>query len=328
MTSFPPQLDARVIDPSAAEDFRGAFNKTHFSFLHQLEHHPLFSIPRLIDLAARIMASRERRHCVGLSAVRDSPARKFDRLDRLENLPERLRQISEGSAWLRMSFAQEYDSGYRAIHDRILDDASEYCGLALRQQLGWSSMTIFVSSPLIVTPYHIDHESNLLFQIEGEKDVWLFDPTDRRVLSEEEIERYYVGNLHAAEYRPALQSAGTMYRLAPGHAVHNPPLGPHWVRNGRAVSVSLSFNFSLRPFESRARVYQMNHYLRRLGRRPAPPGLSRPKDRLKALPMRLGGAARPQYLEELLQPGPRRMMRRLIAGGWIRRGMQWINHAV
>ena len=180
-------------------------------------------------------------------------------------------------------------------------------------------MTIFVSSPHVVTPYHIDHESNFLFQIEGEKEVWLFDPADRRVLSEEEIERYYVGNLQAAEYRPAAQAAGTLYRLAPGHAVHNPPLGPHWVRNGGAVSVSLSFNFGLRNLEPRARVYQMNYYLRRLGRRPAPPGLSGARDWLKALPMRVGGVRRPRYLEELLQPGPRRLVRKLTSVGRVLR---------
>jgi cupin-like protein len=317
MSSVPQHLDATVIDRSAAERFRTAFNKVHFPFRHRLERHELFSVPRLVELASQIVASRTMRHYVGLSAVRDSPARKFDQLDRLANLPERLQRVADSDAWLRMSFAQEYHAGYRAIHDQILDDAAEYSGFPLRPQIGWSSMTIFVSSPHVVTPYHIDHESNLLFQIEGEKEVWLFDPADRRVLSEEEIERYYVGNLQAAEYRPAVQAAGTLYRLTPGHAVHNPPLGPHWVRNGGAVSVSLSFNFGLRNLEPPARVYQMNHYLRRLGRRPAPPGLSGSRDWLKALPMRVGGVWRPRYLEELLQPGPRRLVRKLSNIGWV-----------
>src|SRR5206468_9828879 len=232
MTSLPPQLDANVIDPSAAESFRKALNGAHFSFQHRLDHHPLFSMPKLIELAGQIVANRNMSHYVGVSAVRDSPGRKFSELNRLENLPERLRRIKDGESWVRLSFAQEYDSGYRAVHDRIIDEAAEYSGISLHQQIGWSSMTIMVSSPKIVTPYHIDHESNLLFQIEGEKEVWLFDPSDRRVLTEQEIERFYVGNVQAAEYRPGAQSAGTMYRLKPGHAVHNPPLGPHWVQNG------------------------------------------------------------------------------------------------
>ncbi len=129
-------------------------------------------------------------------------------------------------------------------------------------------MTILLSSPGIITPYHIDHESNLLFQIAGKKEVWLFDPRDPRVLREEEIESFYVGNINAADFRTAAQPLGTLYRLTPGLALHNPPLGPHWVQNGNGVSVSVSLNFSLRSSEPRARVYQMNYYLRRLGWHP------------------------------------------------------------
>jgi hypothetical protein len=101
-----------------------------------------------------------------------------------------------------------------------------------------------------------------LFQIRGTKDIWLFDPADRRILSEQEIERYYAGDIHAADFRDDLQDVAVPCRSRPGLGAHNPPLAPHWVRNGSDVSVSLSLNFSLRRLESRARVNEVNHYRR------------------------------------------------------------------
>jgi hypothetical protein len=150
-----------------------------------------------------------------------------------------------------------------------------------------------------------------LFQIRGTKDIWLFDPADRRILSEQEIERYYAGNVHAADFREEMQDTARSYRLTPGLGVHNPPLAPHWVRNGTDISVSLSLNFSLRRLESRARVYQANHYLRRLGIRPLPPERSALVDWLKSKSFRAMAGPAPRSLDELLKPGPRRIAARL-----------------
>ena len=72
---------------------------------------------------------------------------------------------------------------------------------------------MFVASPNIVTPYHIDHEMNFLFQIAGEKDVCLFDPSDRELLPEEEIERFYFGEVTGLPYPEHLQQRGRTFRL-------------------------------------------------------------------------------------------------------------------
>ena len=314
MTPIKSPTMPSVIDGSAVAEFRRSFNAAHFQFRHNLAGHPLFSIARLGELAERMTDVGAGHHVVAFSVTRKTPARKFDQLARHEGARETLSRIETGSSWLKLSFVQEYDPQYREIHDQILEDAADCSGLPLRQALRWSSMTILLSSPGIITPYHIDHESNLLFQIAGEKDLWLFDPRDVRALREDEIENFYAGNVNAADFRLAAQPLGCLYRLAPGVAVHNPPLGPHWVRNGNGVSVSVSLNFSLRSSEQRARVYQMNYYLRRLGWHPSPPSGSRFRDWIKGSAMRIGAVARPRNLEQLLQPGPRRLWRRLSPG--------------
>ena len=190
-----------------------------------------------------------------------------------------------------------------------MDEVNTLSGAALGREIGWSSMTILLSSPGIVTPYHIDHQSNLLFQIRGRKSIWLFDPADRRVLGESVIERYYGGETYAADYREGIQAEGTAYDLTPGLAVHNPPLGPHWVRNGAEVSISMSINFSLAACEARARVYQVNRCLRTLGLAPLPPGRSARRDWIKQQPFKMLAPARPRSLEELVHGGPARLLR-------------------
>jgi len=41
---------------------------------------------------------------------------------------------------------------------------------------------VIVSAPGAVTPYHNDHEQNILFQIQGGKDVYLYDQSDCSIL--------------------------------------------------------------------------------------------------------------------------------------------------
>ena len=305
--------DEGIFPSTQAALFGSALNRRHFGFQHRLTNDPLFAIPQLLELHERIMASGQRGGLAGWDAVQPSPGHKFGQLPKRENVQEAAREISKGRSLLRLSGAHEFDPRYKEIHDRILDEAGALAGFPLRRKITWSSMTILLSSPGIITPYHIDHQSNLLLQIQGEKDIWLFDPKDRRVLTEDEIERYYAGSVNAAEYREALQPAAHHYRLAPGLAVHNPSLGPHWVRNGPGVSVSVSVNFSLGKLEARARVYQMNRYLRRIGFSPRPPERSFLDDCLKSETMKLMSRRHPKNLEELLDSMPRRIAARFRA---------------
>jgi hypothetical protein len=310
-STHPGPLDDQVLVRDRQTPYREGFNSFQYVFRHRLADNEVFAIPRLVELAEDIARGGRPERFVIFGATRDSARTKFSQLKAEPGRADKLQELGQGRAWLKLAFAQEYSPAFRRLHEELLDEIEQLSGFPLQRELGWSSMTIMLASPGIVTPYHIDHESNFLFQIHGAKDIWLFDPRDRGVLSEEEIERYYAGNIHAADFRDDLQEAARHYRLKPGLGIHNPPLAPHWVRNGGDVSVSLSLNFSLRRLESRARVYQVNHYLRRLGIRPRPPDQSALIDWLKSEPVKAMAGATPHSLEELLRTGPRRLAARL-----------------
>jgi hypothetical protein len=315
LSANPDAFAKQVLIEDSQTPYRDGFNTFQYAFRHHLANHELFAIPSLVELAEHIVRHGPPERFVIFGATPESARTKFSQLKVEPRLAEKIRGLAQGRAWLKLAFAQDYSPAFRRVHEQLLDEIGQLSGFPLRRELGWSSMTIMLASPGIVTPYHIDHESNFLFQIHGAKDIWLFDPRDRRVLSEEEIERYYAGNVHAADFRDDLQEAARPYRLEPGLGIHNPPLAPHWVRNGADVSVSLSLNFSLRRLESRARVYQVNHCLRRLGIRPRPPEQSALIDWLKSEPVKAMAGATPRSLEELLRTGPRRLAARLARVG-------------
>jgi hypothetical protein len=137
--------------------------------------------------------------------------------------------------------------------------------------------------------------------------VSLHNPSDRDVLPEDQVERFYSGDFEAAQYRPELQSRGTIFRLEPGTVVHHPPLAPHWVKNGDNVSVSVSIGFCMQPIDRVARVYQVNHFLRRFGLRPTPPGRSAFRDKLKIAGVGILSDSNPSTPDRILFSGLSRL---------------------
>jgi hypothetical protein len=138
----------------------------------------------------------------------------------------------------------------------------------------------------------------------------LHNPGEADIVPEEQLENFYVGDFEAAQYRPELQHRGTVFRMEPGTVVHHPPLAPHWVQNGDNVSVSVSVGFCMKPIDRRARVYQVNHFLRRLGVEPTPPGRSKLRDALKIAGVGMISKSNPTTPDEILFSG----LSRVVAG--------------
>ncbi|WP_244145373.1 cupin-like domain-containing protein [Paraburkholderia mimosarum] len=270
------------------EEFKSNFNLHSFKFKHTLDRSGLFEIPRIVELARRMI--EQNGNICALNFKHGSIATKFgdgsmgtqsNAMSRSERLDETVSRLGENGTWIKLTRAQDYDPDYAHVLDVITSELEELSGWPLREDMTYVAMTLLLSSPKIATPFHIDHESNFLFQMQGAKDVCLFPASDRELVPDEEVERYYSGNFDAACYRREMQDRGTVYRLAPGEVVHHPPLAPHWVKNDDNISVSISINYCMKSIEKRARVYQANYFLRKMGLKPLRPGLSPLRDSLK-----------------------------------------------
>jgi hypothetical protein len=295
-----------VIDAEAAL-FRQALDRRSFAFAHRLANHPLFTIPRLADAAQAILDKGQAGRFVVFDAKSFEAGTGFGTMSGHNQLSESVRRLPEGRTWLKISSANEADPDYAEVLRQIIRDIADLTGRDLISEITWSSLTIFMASPGIITPYHIDHESNFLLQVKGEKDVCLFNQDDRDVLSDVEIEKFYAGDTEAARYKPNLHERGTVYHLTPGVAVHHPPLAPHFVQNGDSVSVSVSIGFCTRTLDRRAKVYQFNSLMRRAGLRPARPGQSNLRDRVKAAGLEMATSSNAVSREDILFSGFRRV---------------------
>jgi Cupin-like domain len=281
--------------------FRKEFNLSSFMFSHNLAGHPLFEIPRLLELANTILGKGESAKIA--CQVGQIPVNlKWSEVPRKNQVLEAIARIQESGSWILIKGAQ-VDPEYNTVLEQIVLELEELTGVSLRKEITWLDAYIFIASPYSITPYHIDHESNFLFQIHGDKEMNLFNPRDRSVLTEKEIEQYYIGQLSSANYTEEKQTKASVYHLTPGQAIHHPSLAPHWVKNGSNVSVSLSINFCMRSFDLQARVYQINHYLRKLGLEPTPPGKSAIKDYAKILALEILSKRKPKNKFELLRSG-------------------------
>ncbi len=273
-----PTLPATIFNHTPG-DFAARFDRLPFALSHNLADSPLFELPRLIELAKTLWALGQGK--VLFNEGDSSFEKRWDEIPgKALSFIQGLRNIQNSGSWVLLKSIQE-DPEYNECVDRCIRELSVLTGVDLAKEITWMEGYIFIASPGAVTPHHIDHETNFLLQIHGEKNLNVCDPADRSLLFEEEIEKYYVGDLSAARLKSISQDKAYVLPLAPGSGAHIPSKGPHWVRNGDDYSVSFSLNFCMRNTDLSSRVYQCNHYLRQFDLKPTPPGRSALKDRLK-----------------------------------------------
>lgn len=293
--------------------FRENFNRRAFGFAHALGDHPLFDLGRLAELAKFLWGTGSGRVACQVG--------EYGRTNRLDERPAKpvsvvqaISKIRESGSWVLLKSAQ-LDPAYAELLDRCMEELQTLSGRNLRREISWLDAYVFIASPGSLTPYHIDHECNFVLQIHGTKRDTLYDSS---VLTPEDIERYYMGDLSGARWREDCESRAEEHVLTPGSGVHHPTRWPHWVQNGGDdYTVMLSVLFFLRGDDREARIWQVNHALRRMGLTPSPPGKSALRDRLKELalarfpPTRVfanksdvirHGVGRLQALERVLAP--------------------------
>jgi len=253
--------------------FKALFNQRSFEFGHGLASHPLFELPRLLKLAE---SNPSTYYDAGEITINQ---RWKDRPRAKATLAETFDNIHNAGAWVVIRHAERHPE-CREVLDGFLTEVERLSGLDLAEEKKSQEAILFVTSPNRLTSFHIDRECNFLLQVSGEKEISIFDRSDREVVTEQELERFWTVDNDAAVYRPELQTRARAYTLRPGSAVHIPVNAAHWLKNGNNVSVSASFSFQFRD-EARANLYRTNHYLRKLGFNPQVPGSFAALDDLK-----------------------------------------------
>ena len=265
------------LDPAT---MRRRFGRQAFAMRHLLAGHPLFALPRLVELARWLPHSKLEYNAGDVPITLDPKRTPQNGL----SPEETIRRIEECDSWMVLKNV-ELDPEYGGLLDACLAEVAAAGGPRERRMYDREAF-VFVSSPGAMTPYHMDPEENFLLQVRGEKTIHVLPADDRRVLSVDELESFYGGAHRNLVFRERYRPLAVPFALAPGAGVHVPVTAPHWVQNGPAVSISFSITFRTRESARRAHAHRVNGHLRRMGLEPRPVGSSVFSDELKHLLLR------------------------------------------
>jgi hypothetical protein len=265
-----------VLVPAQRPAFAANYNVSSFAFEHSLQGLDLFDTPQLVALSQRLPDQAYYSTAPG-AAVGDGWKRIGDRS---RTLTETLESLATTNSLVLLKHCEK-DPVHGAVFRRLMDDVIAQVGEPLRDDVATGRATLVISSPHRVTSYHIDAEVNFLLQVRGRKLLHAFDPSNRAILSEAELEAFYGGDWDGALYKVERQTEARVYALQPGAGVHLPLHAPHWAQNLSEVSVGISLNFTLTSGARLAKLYKVNNRLRKAGMTPQAPGSSPWQDGLK-----------------------------------------------
>jgi hypothetical protein len=257
---------------------RRHYNRRCFPFEHDLHENPLFDLHQLAELVCREPELCRSAYCsCAPVSVKDPWAQG---VPSPETVRDGLRAVATNNSLIILRHIERSVSVGPVLRE-FMEQVVAAVGPALRTDIKVSRATVLIASPRRITSYHLDSNTNFLYQIHGDKRLSVFDPSDRTLVTPEELEGYYSGNVSAARYKPERQADAQVFDLHAGSAVHIPSHAPHWAQNLDSVSVALSINFDLNSIERAGRIHRLNRRLRRLGIVPQAPGDSAWKDEIK-----------------------------------------------
>jgi hypothetical protein len=163
-----------------------------------------------------------------------------------------VREVAERRLWVAISSIEE-DPAYRTWLGELFEEFRTAAGIAA-SAVGQPEGYLFVSAANTTVPFHVDHENNLFFQARGRKHFTVGSFADDASKS-----TVFEG-MYSGEYGAVDQEVVTEGEL----------------------SISLSVVWGTPVLQRYAKVYAVNHHLRRLGLHPRSPGRSTVIDAGKA----------------------------------------------
>lgn len=247
----------RIFPDSARVAFTAAYPDQAMALTHGLADHPLLALAALADLAERIPAESVEYNLGALPlGLRpdDTPSNGL-------TLGETIRTIETNGSWAVLKNV-ERDPAYGALLDRALAELEPLAARRTGPMLNREAF-IFLSSPGSVTPFHIDPEHNILLQIRGSKTMTVFPARDDELVPPRKSEDFHDGGHRNLEWDDRFMARGVAVALEPGDAIHVPVKAPHFVRNGSAVSISLSITWRSERSIAEGDLHSFNAMLRR-----------------------------------------------------------------
>lgn len=252
-----------------ADDCSVKFNQEPFTFKHSLENCNLLSFDNLAESILKLPKSQ-----VFFSSGKVDVTANLDTAHKLHkpniSLEDAFNNIETAGAFVMVREPESNHIFSELFHD-LTEDVKKFTK-EIEPDLKGFKLYLFIASPNSVTPFHIDRYSTFLFQLQGHKDVNVWAPWDKSLISDVDLEKFF--NFEEG-FAPALKEdyldKATVNHIHPGEAIHIPFVSPHWIKNSNEVSVSLSIIFNSRKTTNIANSLRFNSWYRKKFNKPAQP---------------------------------------------------------
>jgi hypothetical protein len=264
--------------------FEDAFRRREpVQFGHTLMDHPLLTLESIAQLADDLPRESVISDTAdqALLVPQGGPPR-----GKLQRPGDVIRHLDENRSWLTLLNIEQLPA-YADLMNECLDEVEPYIAArkaGMLRRVGF----VFVSSPNSTTPAHFDIEHSLIMQMHGQKRL-TFGRFEAVQAERHEVIRYWDGSHGRIESLPPELAS---YQLTPGVGVYIPPVAPHWVKNGDAISISVTLTFFTPDTDRETLIQAFNARLRRLHLSPRYPGDAPLIDRAKVTAMRAYGLRR------------------------------------
>ena len=249
-----------------ADDSDPTFERAPAGLTHTLHQDALFSDASLGEITRKFDAGRD--YFVATGAEKAGDAFRSVKEQKL-TASQALERLGEGSTRILLKRPEDYDAGFKALKDALFAQIVASNPVAARSPAVRVMGSIFITSSETITPVHFDPEANYFFQIRGPKEFHVFRPG---CLDDETVDAFYnkqVVDIAQVSLSACNPSDERVFHLEAGQGLYQPLNAPHWVRTGAALSISYALVFETEEMRARGKVRACNHYLRKLGLRPA-----------------------------------------------------------
>jgi hypothetical protein len=265
-----------VFDSANRLSFADNYPEIPHKLAHALGDHPLLTIEALAQLGEKLPPASVEYNKGDLPVGIDPSQVPANGL----SIGDTIRRVETSGSWAVLKNIEQRPE-YQALLIGLLAELKPQIEAKTGQMLR-SQGYIFVSSPDAVTPYHFDPEHNILLQLRGQKVMTQFPAGHARYAPDQTHEGYHTGGHRNLVWRDDLAEGGTEWPLSPGEALFVPVMAPHHVKNGPAVSISLSITWRSDWSFAEADARAFNGVLRRVGIQPKAPGRFPAQNKAKA----------------------------------------------
>jgi hypothetical protein len=239
------------------------FTKSNLTFDHSLHLRPMFDDEGLARLLDQYPRDKLGVFTMGEDPVDWQSWRRGSAGDLTGD--QLLAAAKDGRIWLNLRHTNDYLPDYTALEREIFAETQAQTGLrTYRRDLG-----MLISSANAQVFYHLDVPLVSLWQLRGQKRVWVY-PVAGPYVPVEQLERIVLKETaEQFAYKPEWDAGAEVHDLTPGRMVTWRQNAPHRIENGPMLNVSLSIEFMTSRAAMRANVLYANGVLRKSGARPS-----------------------------------------------------------